>query len=104
MSMQNFVENGILTVFLLCVIDIQPEHVRTLDMVERSHIESEVKSVSINRKAITYLVGHDTLSLFLRCLIPKLKQVKTFDPVDMPGGHVEFLSNLLPPPEWPSQI
>ena len=59
-------------------------------MVDRSHLESEVKSDSINRKAITNLVGKDTLSLFLRCLVPKLKQVKTFDPLDMPGGHFEF--------------
>ena len=59
-------------------------------MVDRSHIGSEVKSDSINRKAITYLVGNDTLSLFLRYLVPKLKQVKTCDLVDTSGCHFEF--------------
>ena len=60
------------------------------DMVDCSHIGSEVKSDSINRKTITYLVGNDTFTLFLLCLIPKLKHVRTFDMVDMSGGHFEF--------------
>ena len=58
--------------------------------MDRSHLESEVKSDCINRKAITNVVGNDILSLFLRCLVPMLKQVKTFDPLDMSGGHFEF--------------
>ena len=79
-----------LTFFQLCVIDTQTEHVWTLDMVDRSHIGSEVKSDSINRKAITYLVGNYTLTLFLQCWVPKLKHVKTFDTVHMSGDLFEF--------------
>ena len=79
-----------LTVFQLCVIDTQTEHVWTLDMVDRSHIGSEVESDSINRNAIVYLVGNDTLTLFLWCLVPKIKHVKTFDMMDTSGGHFEL--------------
>ena len=59
-------------------------------MVDHSHIVSQVKSDAINRKAITYLVGNDTLALFLLYLVPKLKHVKTFDMVETSGGHFEF--------------
>ena len=59
-------------------------------MVGCSHIGSEVKSDSINRKAIPYLVGNDILTLFLRCLVPPKKHVKTLDMVDMSGVHFEF--------------
>jgi len=54
MGIANLVENGTLTVFLLCGIDTQTEHPRTLDMVDHSHTASQVKSDAINRKAITF--------------------------------------------------
>ena len=80
------------------------QHVWILDMVDRSHIESEVKSDSINWKAITYLVGNDTLSFILRCLVPKLKHMKKMTQWTYLAAILNFWSNLLPPPEWPSQI